>query len=341
MARCLELAAQGMRDVAPNPLVGCVIVEGGQIVAEGFHRKFGDAHAERDAIDALPEKIARDRATLYVNLEPCTHHGKTPPCADFILEKGIRDVVVGVQDPNPIVRGRGIAKLKSAGVSVRTGVMERECREFNKRFFCFQTLKRPYVILKWAETYDGYLSREDGSARWISSRASRELTHRWRAEEQSILVGTNTAVQDNPQLTVRHVDGHDPIRLFVDFHGRTPATHHRCDSAVPAWCFTSAGKALPDSVVSIPIPEGKDSVPSMLAALWERGIASVLVEGGSKLLTSFIQSGYWDEARVFRAPIVVNGGVQAPALNRDFLEKEELVDIDTLREYRNPDPEKL
>ena len=220
MQRCLELAAIGSGYVAPNPMVGCVIVANDLIIGEGYHRIFGGPHAEVNAFDEVENEDLLSSATLYVSLEPCSHFGKTPPCVDLIISKKIQRVVIGCRDSNPAVSGKGIDRLKRAGIEVIEGVLENECRWLNKRFFTFHERQRPYIVLKWAQTQDGYIDRIRGEAssgiNWVTSETTKSLVHKWRSEEQSILVGRNTIINDNPSLTVREYDGRNPIRIVID-----------------------------------------------------------------------------------------------------------------------------
>ncbi|HXC06303.1 MAG TPA: bifunctional diaminohydroxyphosphoribosylaminopyrimidine deaminase/5-amino-6-(5-phosphoribosylamino)uracil reductase RibD, partial [Bacteroidia bacterium] len=244
MRRCLELAAQGLGSVAPNPMVGSVIVHQGRIIGEGWHQRYGEAHAEVNAIAAVQEKNLLSGSCLYVNLEPCAHFGKTPPCADLIIRTGIPEVVIGSIDPFAQVSGKGIEKLVKAGIRVRTGVLETECRELNRRFFTFQEQKRPYIILKWAETADRFMDRirtfGSGEAPLqISSAPSLQLLHQWRSEEQAILIGTHTALLDNPRLTVRERQGKNPLRIVLDPMNRIPASFHLKDGTTPTLVITA------------------------------------------------------------------------------------------------------
>ena len=234
MDRALDLAARGGRAVMPNPMVGAVIVHNDTIIGEGYHQLYGGPHAEVFAIRGVQDRSLLKDATIYVSLEPCSHFGKTPPCAELVIESGIRTVVVGCKDPNPKVAGRGIQKLRDAGITVHEGIRERECVMLNRRFMLFQKMQRPYVILKWAETADRFIAREDGSSKWISSEFSRRTTHRWRSQEMSILVGTTTARADNPQLTVRHIEGINPLRIVIDrepLAAPPPGTRRQCRQA--------------------------------------------------------------------------------------------------------------
>ncbi len=313
MQRALDLASEGLGYVSPNPMVGCVIVHNDQIIGEGFHEKFGCPHAEVNAINIVQNKDLLRQSTVYVSLEPCSHHGKTPPCADLLVTMEVERVVVGMEDPNPKVSGRGIQRLRDAGISVQTNVLKERCMELNQRFIVNQVKKRPYVILKWAQTSDGYIARSDGSSKWISSRESRRLVHKWRAEEDSILVGAATAIIDDPQLNVRDWHGKDPLRVILDRQGKLPADLKVFTDGKPSICYTEKTNQETSSVQWIGL--GKNySVESVLAHLHSKGIGSLIVEGGSKTLQRFISTGLWDEARIFTSDSVFGEGIPAPPM---------------------------
>ncbi len=319
MKRALELAQKGFGSVAPNPMVGCVIVVDDKIIAEGYHRQYGQPHAEVNAINAVTDKEILKQSTLYVTLEPCSHFGKTPPCADLIIEHKIPTVVIGSLDPNVLVSGKGIEKLVNAGINVKSGIMEEECKKLNKRFFTFHKKKRPYIILKWAQTKDGFIDQErtedsTQKALQISNKDSKKLLHKWRSEEQAIMVGTNTALLDNPQLTVREVEGNNPLRVTIDKWLRIPKTFHLFDKTTPTLVFTAINEPSVTNLEFIKIDFELPVIPQMMAELHKRNITSLLVEGGEQLLNSFIDSGYWDEARVFVSEQLINKGVKAPIL---------------------------
>ena len=301
MKRCLELARKGFGKVAPNPMVGCVIVYKDKIIGEGYHRQYGSAHAEVNAISSVKKKdiAILKRATLYVNLEPCSHIGKTPPCADLIIKTGFKYVVIGTVDPNPLVKGKGLQKLVSSGCDVKVGQLENECRELNKRFFTFHEKKRPHVILKWAETCDHYIGMKGAGPLQISGREANILVHQWRAEESAILVGTNTALSDDPQLTVRSVKGKNPLRVALDRRLRIPGTYRLLDGSVPTLIFASSGKPAGKNIEYVEVDFKKGGLRPILTGLYKRQIQSVIVEGGSKLLRSFVRADLWDEARFF------------------------------------------
>ncbi len=317
MRRCISLAALGTGFTAPNPLVGAVLVHDGRIIGEGYHKQYGEAHAEVNCLASVKEedKPLIPASTLYVSLEPCAHFGKTPPCADLIVKEGIKKVVIGIRDPFPEVNGKGVEKLKLAGIDVITGILEQECRHLNRRFFTFHEKKRPYVVLKWAQTANGYISGKGEKPLQISSEQTRRLVHRWRREEYAILVGTRTALLDNPQLTDRYGDGQQPLRAVVDLELKLPANLHLFSGEYPTVVFNLIKKGKEGNLTYKKVMGKGTLIPEMLACLYEMKILSLLVEGGASLLQSFIQSNYWDEARVItNDSMSVEGGVMAPAL---------------------------
>ena len=311
------LAQKGQRLVSPNPMVGAVLVVDEKIIGEGYHQKYGGPHAEVMAIQSVQDQSLLSKATLYVNLEPCSHFGKTPPCADLVLHSKIPRVVIGAQDPNPKVNGAGISRLRQAGVDVTVGILETECRSLNHRFYTNHLLKRPYVILKWAETSDGYISRGNGVMDWISSEESRKLSHAWRAEEDAILVGTETARTDNPELTVRHVMGMNPTRVVIDRRLSLPHNLKLFDRSVPTIVVNETVDREEGSLRFLQIPFGESFVPTLLSRLLDLRLASLIVEGGGKTLQSFFDAGAWDTARVFRSPTIFGSGVRAPRIVED------------------------
>ncbi len=320
MQRCLQLAVIGGGNTAPNPMVGAVLVVDNKIIGEGYHKKYGQPHAEPNAINAVQDKALLKSATLYVNLEPCSHYGKTPPCAHLIVKCGIPRVVIGTLDPNPKVSGRGVKILQDAGIEVTVGILEEACNELNKRFFIFQREKRPYVLLKWAQTKDGFidtirLSKEEKPLQ-ISNEITRQLTHKMRAENQAILVSTNTVILDNPSLTVRFWSGKNPIRIALDRQGRIPEDYQLMDGQHPTMIFTENSKPNKENLRYINIKFDEKFLDSLLKALFDNLIHSVLVEGGSKLLNSFIEKGYWDEAHIEVSEQIIEEGVAAPVMQQ-------------------------
>ncbi len=339
MLRCLELAENGLGNTYSNPMVGSVIVYKGQIIGEGFHHKAGEAHAEVNAIQAVKDKNLLKEATLYVNLEPCAHYGKTPPCSLLIKQMKIPRVVIGCTDSFSKVAGKGIQMLKEAGVDVLVGVLEKESRELNKRFFMFHEELRPYVILKWAQTLDGFIDidrqQEDyGQPTWITNGLVKKLVHKWRSQEQAILVGTNTAIKDNPSLTTREWTGNNPVRILIDRQGRVPLTHHILDNTVDTIVFTEQTKKDTAKINYQTIDFSVNIVSQILHCLYEKKLQSVIVEGGRMLLQSFIDADLWDEARCFIGESCFQKGVSAPLLPCHPV-KEEMVGNSKLLFYRN------
>ncbi|MFN8416622.1 MAG: bifunctional diaminohydroxyphosphoribosylaminopyrimidine deaminase/5-amino-6-(5-phosphoribosylamino)uracil reductase RibD [Cytophagaceae bacterium] len=325
MRRALELAQLGIGSVSPNPLVGCVIVKDDIIISEGYHKKFGQPHAEVEAIKAVSDPSLLEGATLYVNLEPCSHHGKTPPCADLIVQYPFKRVVFANIDPNPLVAGAGFEKLMSHGIEVTQGVLEHEGRVLNKRFFTFMEKKRPYIILKWAETADGYIAREDYTSKWISNEVSRRLTHKWRSEEDVVLVGTNTALYDNPQLNVRDWTGRNPIRAFIDKTLQIPQASNLLDGSQTTICYNYQEHDVRNLVEYVKLDPALNLLDQLIDDLYQRKAGSVLVEGGTALLKSFIEKGLWDEMRVFKAPVTFGSGIESPHVRMQPAHQEKIL----------------
>lgn len=334
MRRALELASLGRGHVSPNPMVGCVIVHQNKILGEGWHKKYGDWHAEVNAVDAVKDKSLLSESTAYVTLEPCSHFGKTPPCADLLIKHKLKKVVICHADANPLVSGKGIQKLKETGIAVQTGILEAEGRELNKRFLTFMENKRPYIILKWAETADGFLAREDYSSKWISNSISRTLVHQWRAEEDAIMVGTQTALYDNPQLNVRDWSGNNPVRIVLDKNLRLPLSLHLFDGKVLTLCYNTIKEEKQDNMEFIRLNDTSLFLEEIIQNLYTRKIQSVIIEGGSKLLNSFIDCGLWDEARVFKSKQVFTKGIAAPLIRSGTLGKSQVIQKDALFIYR-------
>ena len=328
MRRCIELARQGSGNVAPNPMVGCLIVYDGRIIGEGFHQKFGGPHAEVNAIASVEEKNQHliSSSSLYVNLEPCSHYGKTPPCTDLIIQKKIKNIFIGCEDTNPFVVGNGIEKLKEAGCNVKLRIMYEESRKLNKRFFTFIERQRPYVILKWAETVNGFIAPADKVRTHISNDYSRMLVHQWRAEEAAVLVGTETASYDDPQLDARNWNGAKPIRVVLDRTLRLSPHLKLFDRSAPTIVFTEITRQSGENIEFVKINFNEGLVDDILASLYQRQIQSVMVEGGARLLQSFIENGHWDEARIFIAPKMLQDGLQAPRIIGSVISKEFILD---------------
>ena len=339
MKRCLELAEKGFGKVAPNPMVGCVIVHNNKVIGEGYHQKFGDAHAEVNAINSVRDKSLLKNSTLYVNLEPCSHFGKTQPCADLIIRYKIKYVVIGSMDTNPLVSGKGIYKIASSRSDVKVGVLENECKKLNKRFYTFHEKKRPYIILKWAQTKDNFFGIINLKTQ-ISRHKSQKLVHKWRSEEQAIMVGTNTALIDNPQLTVRKIKGNNPLRGVIDEDLKIPSRFHLLDGSVPTIVFTGKTKSSKKNIEYVVIDFKKNVLKQIMNELYQRQIQSLIVEGGAKLLNSFISENLWDEARVITSNKKLNelskkgNGVEAPKIIIQNISKEK-IGSDELQVYRN------
>lgn len=317
MKRCIALALLGRGSTSPNPMVGSVIVCEGKIIGEGYHKQCGEAHAEVNAIGSVKDLSLLAKSTLYVNLEPCAHFGKTPPCSDLIVAHKIPRVVIGCVDSYSEVAGKGIAKMKKAGIDVTVGVLEEESVRLNRRFFTFHMHKRPYIILKWAQTLDGYIDligsrKEQQRGVWITNHLCKKIVHKWRTEEDAILVGTNTALVDNPQLNVREWKGKNPIRLVFDRSKRLPANLNLFDGSQPTIVFTEKKKSSKENLTFIQMTFGENPIKTVLDKLFEMNIQSVIVEGGELLLSDFIDNGYWDEARVFVGNRFFGEGVHAP-----------------------------
>lgn len=338
MKRCIELALLGASSVSPNPMVGAVLVHKGQIIGEGYHERYGEAHAEVNCIASVNEKLKGciSDSTLYVSLEPCAHYGKTPPCADLIVSKKISEVVIGCRDPFPVVNGKGIEKLQNAGTKVTVGVLEKECRHINRRFIVFHTAHRPYVILKWAETSDGMIGNYGNSRLMISNDYTNRLVHRWRSEEMGIMVGTNTAFMDNPQLTNRLWYGGNPARIVLDMNLQLSPSLHLMDGQTRSVVFNLYRHGEEGQISYYQVSQDASMVHQVLNGLKQLGIMSVMVEGGARLLQSFIDEGAWDEARVITNKKVTAGsGVPAPQLLHNKLTGALTIVDDLVRYYSN------
>jgi diaminohydroxyphosphoribosylaminopyrimidine deaminase/5-amino-6-(5-phosphoribosylamino)uracil reductase len=330
MARALELALLGRGYVSPNPMVGCVVVHHGQIIGEGWHQRFGEAHAEVNAIQAVTDKTLLAQSTLYVNLEPCSHYGKTPPCADFIIKNRLRRVVIANMDTNPLVAGKGVQKLRNAGIEVITGVMEAEGKNLNKRFFTFMSKMRPYLILKWAETADGFIARTDHTSQWISNPLARKLVHKWRAEEDAVMVATHTALYDNPRLNVRDWSGRPPIRIVLDRELKLPQRLHLFDRSQNTLCYNLHKDEFHENLEYVRIRE-PNLLHHLIGNLYGRRIQSVMIEGGARLFQSLLDADLWDEMRIFRNNSQCFGqGLSAPAPKGALVYHEKIQDNDLL-----------
>lgn len=338
MRRCFSLAKQGLGRVSPNPLVGSVIVKEGNIIGEGYHQKYGAPHAEVNAIRSVENADDLKSSTIYVNLEPCSHHGKTPPCADLIVASGIPNVVVCNADPNPVVAGKGIKKMIEAGINVKTGVLENEGRFLNRRFFTTQEKKRPYIILKWAQSADGFMDKDrsstDKGVHWISHPNTKKWVHKWRTEEDAILVGGRTIGNDNPSLTAREYKGTNPLRVVLSLNGDIPKSATILTDGMPTLVFNQKISNHKGNTEWVQFPK-EDFLNACLADLVKRNISSVFVEGGWETLQRFIDAGLWDEARVITGTSNMESGLEAPNLKRP--EHDEMIKLgtDTLKTFYN------
>ena len=338
MQRCLELAGLGMGHVSPNPMVGAIIVHNDRIIGEGYHRQYGQAHAEVNAInDALSKHPSAAElltgATLYVSLEPCAHYGKTPPCADLIIKHRIPRVIVGCRDPFHAVDGKGIEKLKAAGVEVILGELEQECLHLNRRFFTRVLQHRPYIILKWAQTKDGFFAPEEGSQFWITGTEAKQLVHKWRSEEDAVLVGKNTVLADNPQLSTRNWPGRSPKRVVIDRRLELPESMNVFDNSVETMIFNEVKTDFIGKNKYIALEDFNYFVPQyILYQLYLQDVQSVIIEGGATTLKSFIDAGLWDEARVFTGDKILNKGLQAPFI-KGVMAFQSAIGSDTLNIY--------
>ncbi|MFC4210662.1 bifunctional diaminohydroxyphosphoribosylaminopyrimidine deaminase/5-amino-6-(5-phosphoribosylamino)uracil reductase RibD [Pedobacter lithocola] len=326
--RCLELAGIAIGNVNPNPMVGCVIVVDDKIIGEGYHKKFGEAHAEPNAVKAVIDKYGNDaesllkQATAYVNLEPCAHFGKTPPCADLFIKHQIRKVVIGNRDPFSGVDGKGIEKLKNAGIEVISGVLDDECRYFNRRFFTRIEKQRPFIILKWAETANGYFATLDGHQKWISGGLAKRLAHQWRTEEDAILIGKHTAIMDNPKLTSREWPGKNPVRLIIDKSLQIPSSNHIFNKEAKTIIFNEIKTDVVENVHYIQMEDMHFYLAQKIAfQLYLMDIQSVIIEGGANILNQFLQAKLWDEARIFTSPNSWNEGVPSPIINGNVIDR--------------------
>ena len=316
MQRALQLARNGLGAVSPNPMVGCVIVCDDRIIGEGWHQRFGGPHAEVNAIESVKDKSLLTEATVYVTLEPCSYQGKTPACSDLLIRSNVKQVVIACLDPNPKVSGAGVKALKNNEIDVTTRVCEAESIALNKRFFINQKLKRPYILLKWAQTRDGFIAQANYDSKWISNELSRQHVHQWRAEEDAILVGKNTVIHDNPSLTVRDWVGRDPIRVVLDRNLELKEKYKLFDGEVKTLVYNTKESVVQKKVERAKV-SGNDFLNGVLNDLLNRDIGSVLVEGGSQVLNAFLEAGLWDEARVFTSEKTFGVGIQAPEITEE------------------------
>jgi diaminohydroxyphosphoribosylaminopyrimidine deaminase/5-amino-6-(5-phosphoribosylamino)uracil reductase len=331
MHRCIQLAKLAAGTVAPNPMVGAALVYDEKIIAEGYHKKFGEPHAEVNCVNNVKEadKHLIEKSTLYVSLEPCSHFGKTPPCTDLIIKNKIPKVVIGCKDVYKEVDGRGIKKLQDAGIEVTTGVLEKECKELNKRFFTFHQKQRPYVILKWAESVDGKIAGAGNERTMISNEYSNRLVHKWRSEEAAILIGKKTALKDDPSLTTRLWQGENPKRIVIDNNLSLPLSLKIFDGSAPTIVFNLLKQKAQKNIKWMKVNNG--DLSTLLTSLHIQNIQSVIVEGGASLLRSFIDAGLWDEARIIRNDeLVIGNGLDAPKLMNASFQKKEKLFTDTI-----------
>lgn len=333
MHRALELAALSRGAVSPNPLVGCVVVHNGNVIGEGFHQQYGGPHAEVNAIESVADKTLLKESIIYVNLEPCSHAGKTPPCADMLIRHQVKKIVVSNVDSNPLVAGEGIKKLRSAGIEIITGVLEKQGREFNKRFFTYIEKQRPYIILKWAETADGFIARENFDSKWISNEHSRQLVHKWRTEEDAVLVGSKTAAHDNPLLNVRDWTGKNPIRIVIDRFLKLSEHLHLFDRSQRTICYNVLKHEEHPNLSLIRLDE-EDFMNALVHDLYKQKIQSIIIEGGAHTLSRFIELNLWDEARTFSSDKTFKKGIQAPTLHGNLISQESILN-DTLKFYHS------
>lgn len=337
IARCLELAANGIGTARPNPSVGAVVVYNDRIIGEGYTDPYGGPHAEVNAIGSVEDITLLKSATLYVTLEPCSHYGKTPPCADLIIKHEIPNVVIGCLDTNELVAGKGIERLRNAGCNVIVGVLEEECLHHHRRFFTNQDKKRPFIILKWAETKDGFiapLNRDEQKPVWITNEKSRQMVHKWRAEEHAILVGTNTVREDNPKLTIRNWSGENPIRIVLDRQLKLSKDLNVFDGSVLTIVLTEKERESSEYIQYERIDFSKDLPWQISKVLYKHKIQSVIIEGGAKTLQSFIDADLWDEANVFIGAISFQEGIKAPVFDKKTVSEEQILQ-DILKKYKN------
>ena len=328
MRRCIELASKNIGYTYPNPLVGSVVVCDNKIIGEGSHERYGESHAEVNAINSVKDKRLLKNSTLYVNLEPCNHYGKTPPCTEAIINNNIKKVVIGSQDPNKLVNGSGIEKLRSSGCNVSVGIMDKECDELNKRFFTYHKLKRPFIILKWAESNDGFISPIKSintlkKVNWISGEDAKKLSHKWRSEEHSILVGVQTIIDDDPVLTTRFVKGRSPIRFVLDPNSRIPLDSRILSDTVKTIILSKKeNRLIPNYTKAIEF----DNINLIIESLYKMNIQSIIVEGGTKTINHFLSNDLWDSIRVFKSSKNITDGIKSPDLDFSKFSKSEIGD---------------
>jgi diaminohydroxyphosphoribosylaminopyrimidine deaminase/5-amino-6-(5-phosphoribosylamino)uracil reductase len=336
MDRAIELAYLGLGKVSPNPMVGCVIAKDCKITGEGWHQQYGGPHAEVNAVNSVDDKDKIKGSEVYVTLEPCSHHGKTPPCSDLLVSFGVKRVYISNPDINPLVSGKGIQKLKSASIKVNVGINEEEGSNLNKRFFTFHSKKRPYVVLKWAQTIDRFIARKNFDSKWISNEYSRQVVHKWRAEEDSIMVGANTALHDNPKLNIRDWPGiaRQPLRIVVDPNLKVPADFFLFDGTQTTIVYNYIKSGSQKNITWIKLGR-EEFIEGIISDLYKKKIQSVLIEGGARLINSFISKNIWDEARVFVSDNSFGDGIKAPDLYHASLVSKNKIFDDEIFYFKN------
>lgn len=337
MKRCLELAQMGKGNVAPNPMVGALLEYNGRIIGEGWHKQYGEAHAEVNCIESVKPEDEQfiANSTMYVSLEPCAHHGKTPPCANRIVAEGIKEVIVCNEDPFAKVDGKGFEILEQNHIMTLAGVMEEEGKWLNRRFFCFHQNKRPYIILKWAQSVNGIFAPYGNRRYQITNASSSKLVHKWRTEEAAIMVGTNTVLADNPQLTARLWEGKQPLRIVIDRSLILPTNLHLFNGEVKTWVVNDKKNEAGNNLNYVQLEFNDNMLDNLMKKLHDANIQSVIIEGGAKLLNSIIAKGLWDEARVFTAAASIEHGIPAPALTNANKTFETTIESDLLELYIN------
>ncbi len=335
--RCITLAKNGLGSTYPNPLVGCVIVYNDLIIGEGWHQRAGEPHAEVNAINSVKNKELISKSTIYVSLEPCSHFGKTPPCADLIIKNNIPNIVIGSLDSNEKVSGRGLKKLIEAGRNVTIGVLEEECKELNKRFFTFHEKKRPYIILKWAESSDGFMAplhKETQEPVWISNEFSRQITHKWRSEEQAILVGTQTVLDDNPKLDTRDWYGKNPIRIVLDRSGKINTYYNIFDKSILTIIITEQKNLQSTENLTFKNCIFDSELAQTICNIgYEHNIQSIIVEGGTQTIQTFMDAKIWDEARIFKGKSKLSEGILAPKIDLSFSNRQSIINDELVTLY--------
>lgn len=336
MARCIQIAQNGLGSTFPNPFVGSIIVHNQKIIAEGYTSAYGGPHAEVNAIRQIKDDSILKECTLYVTLEPCSHYGKTPPCCDLVIAKEFKRVVIGTLDPFAEVNGQGYLRLLENGIDVTLGVLEEECKELNRRFITFHQEKRPYIILKWAQTQDGYMGHDDVQ-KWITNRYSRQLVHEWRTEEQAILVGKKTALVDNPQLNTRFWEGKNPLRISIDKFLAIPRYFHLYDQSIPTVIFNAIEDREDKNLKLVKIDFDSNIIPPILDYLYQNNFQTLIVEGGSDTIQKFIDMNLWDEARVLSSNAFWNEGILAPIVRGKRVSQQKIINdhVTVIRNQKN------